>query len=93
MAYCSHVWAGALQYLFEPFDRTRRTAVRIVGDPMICERLASLALLRDVYSLCVLSRIYYGECPGELFDLLPAAEFSNHTVLHKLKYHPQHLDT
>ena len=32
--------------------------------------------------------IYHGECNEELFDLFPAAEFSNRTVRHKLKYHP-----
>ena len=61
---------------------------------MICERLDTLALRRDVSSLCVvLSRIYHGECSEELFDLLPVAEFSNRTLRHKLKYHPHHMDT
>ena len=59
---------------------------------MICETLDTLALCRDVSSMCVLYRIYYGECSEELFNLLPAAEFSNRTVRHKLKYHPHHLD-
>ena len=90
---CSHLWAGAPQYQLEPFDRIQRRAIRIIGDPMICERLDTLTLRRDVSSLCVLYRIYHGECSEELFDLLPAAEFSNRTVRHKLKYHPHHLDT
>ena len=37
-------------------------------------------------SLCVLYRIYHGECSEELFNVLPAAEFSNPTVRHKQKY-------
>ena len=43
-------------------------------------------------SLCVLYRIYLGECSEELFDLVPTAEFSNRTVRPKLKYHPHHLE-
>ena len=93
MEYCSHLWAGSPQYQLEPFDRIQRRAIRIIGDPIICERLDTLALRRDVSSLCVLYCIYHGECSGELFDLLPAAEFSNRTVRYKLKYHPHHLDT
>ena len=59
MEYCSHLWAGAPQYQLEPFDRIQRRAIRIIGDPMICERLDTLALRRDVSSLC-LYRIYHG---------------------------------
>ena len=33
---------------------------------MICEMLDILALRRDVSSLCVLYRIYHGECSEEL---------------------------
>ena len=80
--YCSHLWAGASQYQLEPFDRIQRRAIRIIGDPMICKPLDTLALRRDASSLCVLYRIYHGECSEELFDLLPAAEFSNRTVRH-----------
>ena len=58
-----------------------------------CEWLDTLALRRDVSTLCVLYRIYHGKCSEELFDLLPIAEFSNRTVRHKLNYHPHHLDT
>ena len=85
--------AGALQCQLKPFDPLQRRAVRIVGDLMICAGLDILALRGDVSSLCVLYRIYHGKCSGKLFDLLPAAKFSNRTVCHKLKYHPQHLDT
>ena len=68
-------------------------AVLIVGDPMIFAGLGTLALRRDVSSLCVLYPIYHGESSGQLFDLLPAAEFFNRTICHKLKYHPHRLYT
>ena len=41
----------------------------------------------------ILYRTYHGECSKKLFDLLPADEFSNQSVHHKFKYHPNHLDT
>ena len=91
MEYCFHLWAGAPQYQLEPFDRIQRRVVQIIRDPMICERLDTLALRRDMSSLCFLYRIYHGECSEELFDLSPAAEFSNRTIRHKLKHHPHHL--
>ena len=52
---------------------------------MIYKRLDTLTLRRDVSSLCVLYRIYHGECSEELFDLLPAAEFYVH---HKISSTP-----
>ena len=91
MEYCSHLWAGAPQYQLDPYDRIQRRAVRIVGDPMFCAGLDKLALRRDVFSLCVLYRIYHGEYSGNCltFYLLPNFLI----VRHKLKYHPHHLDT
>lgn len=38
-------------------------------------RLDSLALPRDVASLCVFHRIYHGECSEEVFRLIPTASF------------------
>ncbi|XP_045510061.1 uncharacterized protein LOC123705360 [Colias croceus] len=93
MEYCSHLWAGAPKYQLLPFDRIQRRATRLVDDPRITDRLDSLALRRDVASLCVFYRIYHGECSDELFGTIPAAEFHHRTARHKLKYHPQHLDT
>ncbi|VVC97766.1 unnamed protein product [Leptidea sinapis] len=92
MEYCCHLWSGAPQYQLDPFDRVQRRAARIVGDPVLCERLDHLALRRDVASLCVFYRIYHGECSEELSNLIPAAEFHLRTTRHKLRYHPHHLD-
>ena len=93
MESCSHLWADASQHQLGPFDCVQRRAIRFIGNPMLCEGFETLVLRRDVFSLCVLCCIYHGECSEELFDLLPAAESSNRTVRHKLKYHPHHLDT
>ncbi|XP_045511061.1 uncharacterized protein LOC123705984 [Colias croceus] len=92
MEYCSHIWAGAPQQYLLPFDRIQRRAVRLVNEPSLTDRLDTLALRRDVASLCVLYRIYYGECSEELFGTLPAAEFHHRTARHRQQYHPHHLD-
>ena len=51
MEYCSHLWAGAPQYQLKPFDRIQRRSIRIIGDPLICEKFDTLAFLWDVSSL------------------------------------------
>ncbi|VVC96103.1 unnamed protein product [Leptidea sinapis] len=52
MEYCHHLWSCAPQYQLDPFERIQRRAARIVGDPVLCERLEHLALRRDIASLC-----------------------------------------
>lgn len=93
MEHCSHLWGGVPQYQLNSIDRTQRRAVCIIGDSMIYERLDNLALRRNVSSLCILYRIYRGECFRELIEQLPAVEISNHTVYHKIKYHPNNQTT
>ena len=70
MEYCSHISTGA-PYPW-PIWSTHCRAVRIVLDPMICERLDTLALRRDVFTLCVLYCI--------VRSWGAAAKFSNRTV-------------
>ncbi|CAG4992787.1 unnamed protein product [Parnassius apollo] len=60
MEYCSHFWAGAPQYQLHPLDRIQCRAARIVDDRVLSDRLDSLALRRDVASLCIFFHIYHG---------------------------------
>ncbi|CAK1585562.1 unnamed protein product [Parnassius mnemosyne] len=60
MEYCSHLWAGAPQYQLLPLDRIQRRVARIVDDRALSDWLDSLALRRDVASLCIFFRIYHG---------------------------------
>ncbi|XP_063545771.1 uncharacterized protein LOC134753763 [Cydia strobilella] len=90
MEYCSHLWAGAPQYQLLPLDRIQRRATRIVDCQRTSERLDSLALRRDVASLCIFYRVYNGECSEELFGLIPAASFRHRPT--RKHYHPHHLD-
>ena len=90
MEYCSHLWAGAPQYQLLPLDRIQRRATRIVDCQDISNRLDPLALRRDVASLCIFYRLYYGECSEELFGLIPAASFRHRST--RQQFHPHHLD-
>ncbi|KAI8431702.1 hypothetical protein MSG28_016171 [Choristoneura fumiferana] len=90
MEYCSHLWAGAPQYQLLPLDRIQRRATRIVGCQRVSDRLDSLTLRRDVASLCILYRMYNGECSEELFGLIPAASFRHRPT--RQHFHPHHLD-
>ncbi|CAK1591446.1 unnamed protein product [Parnassius mnemosyne] len=92
MEYCSHLWAGAPQCQLLPLDRIQRRAARIVDDRALFDRLDSLALRRDVASLCIFFRIYHRECSEELFGLIPAAKFHERTSRQNSRYHPHHLD-
>ncbi|CAK1581036.1 unnamed protein product [Parnassius mnemosyne] len=69
-----------------------RRAARIVDNRVLSERLDSLALRKDVASLCIFFRIYHGECSKELFGLIPAAKFHERTSRQNSRYHPHHLD-
>lgn len=90
MEYCSHLWAGAPAYQLLPLDRIQRRASRIVDCRDITSRLDPLALRRDVASLCILYRLYHGECSEELFGLIPAASFRHRST--RQQFHPFHLD-
>ncbi|CAK1582146.1 unnamed protein product [Parnassius mnemosyne] len=92
MEYCCHLWAGAPQCQLRPFDRIQRRAARMVDDRFLSNRLDSLALRRDVASLCIFFHIYHGECSEELFGLIPAAKFHERTSRQNSRYHPYHLD-
>ena len=78
-------------YLLSNILLQKNPFIHLLADPRAL--LITLALRTDISSLCVLYCIYHGECSKELIDLLLAAEFSNRTVRHKLKYLPHHLHT
>ena len=92
MEYCSHLWAGAPQYQLLPLDSIQRRAIRIVDDPLLTNGLDHLSLRRDVGSLCVLYRLYYGECSEELFNLVPPSLFRHRTLRRWDRFHPHHID-
>ena len=70
MEYCCHVWAGARSCYLEFLDRLQKRICRTVG-PSLAASVELLAHCRNVASLSLLYRYYFGSCSSELAQLVP----------------------
>ena len=70
MEYCCHVWAGALSCYLELLDKLQKRICRTVG-PSLAASLEPLAHRRNVASLSLFYRYYFGRCSSELAQLVP----------------------
>ena len=70
MEYCCHVWAGAPSCHLELLDKLQKWICRTVG-PSLAACLEPLAHRRNVASLSLFYRYYFGRCPSELAQLVP----------------------
>ena len=70
MEYCYHVWAGAPSCCLELLDKLRKRICRTVG-PSLSASLEPLAHHRNVVSLSLFYRYYFGRCSSELAQLVP----------------------
>ena len=70
MEYCCHVWAGAPSCYLELLDKLQKRICRTVG-PSLAASLEPLAHRRNVASLRLLYRYYFGRCSCELAQLVP----------------------
>ena len=70
MEYCCHVWAGALSCHLELLDKLQKQICRTVG-PSLAVTLESLAHRRNVASLSLFYRYYFGRCSSEPAQLVP----------------------
>ena len=70
MEYCCHVWAGAPICYLELLDRLQKQICRTVG-PSLAAALEPLAHHRNVASLSLFYRYYFGRCSSELAELVP----------------------
>ena len=70
MEYCCHVWAGAPSCYLELLDKLQKRICRIVG-PSFAASLEPLAHRRNVASLSLFYRYYFGRCSSELAQLVP----------------------
>ena len=70
MEYCCHVWAGAPSCYLELLDKLQKRICRIVG-PSLAASLELLAHRRNVASLSISYRYYFGRCSSELAQLAP----------------------
>ena len=70
MEYCCHIWAGGPSCYLDLLDRLQKWICRIVG-PSLAASLEPLAHRRNVASLSLFYRFYFGRCSSELTQLVP----------------------
>ena len=70
MEYCCHVWGGAPSCYLDLLDKLQKRICRIVG-PSLAASLEPLAHRRNVASLSLFYRYYFGRCSSELAQLVP----------------------
>ena len=70
MECCCHVWAGASSCYLDLLDKLQKRICRIVG-PSLAASLEPLAHRRNVASLSLFYRFYFGRCSSELAQLVP----------------------
>ena len=70
MAYCCHIWAGASSCYLELIDKLQKRMCRTVG-PAFAASPETLAHHRNVTSLSLFHRSYFGRCSSELTQLVP----------------------
>ena len=70
MEYCCHVWAGAPSCYLDLLDKLQKWICRIAG-PSLAASLEPLAHHRNVASLSLFYRYYFGRCSSELAQLVP----------------------
>ena len=70
MEYCCHVWAGAPSCYLELLDKLQKRICKIVG-PSLAASLEPLAHHRNVASLSLFYRYYFGRYSSELAQLVP----------------------
>ena len=70
MQYCCHVWVGAIVCYLEMFYKLQKLICRTVG-PSLATSLEPLAHRRNVASLHLFYKYYFGWCSFELAELVP----------------------
>ena len=70
LEYCCHVWTGAPSWYLELLDKLQKRICRTVG-PSLPASLEPLAHRRNVASLSLFYRYYFGRCSSELAQLVP----------------------
>ena len=69
MKYCCRIWAGALGCYLELLDKLQKWICRTVS-PSLATSFEPLAHRRNVASLSLLYRYYFGRCSSELAQLV-----------------------
>ena len=91
MEYCCHIWTGAPSCYLEFLDKLQKWICRTVG-PLLAASLEPLAHHRNVASLSLFYRYYFGRCSSELAELVPRpysrGRFARYSdILHDFCHH------
>ena len=69
MEYCCHVWVGAPSWYLEFLDKLQKQICRTVG-PSLAASLEPLVHRRNVATLSLFYRHYFGRCSAELAEMV-----------------------
>ena len=83
---CYHIWAGAPSCYLEWLDKTRKRICRTVG-PSLAASLEPLAHCRNVASLGLFYRYYFGRYSSELALLVPLPFFQGRYTRYSDRLH------
>ena len=88
MEYNSHLWAGASKTSLDCLDKVQNRAVKLIGDDSVSNTITSLGHRRDVGSLVLFYRYYFGNCSQELKRFLPPMKVFNRNTRLSAQSHP-----
>ena len=86
MEYCRHVWAGALSYYLELFDKLQKRICRTVGRSSAAS-LETLAHCRNVVILSLFHKYYFGRCSFELAEMVPLPYSPSRSSYYSDRFH------
>ena len=86
MEYCCHVWAGVTSCYLDLLDKLQKRICRIVG-PSLAASLEPLAHRRNMASLSLFYRYYFGRCSSELAQLVPLPFFRGRSTRYSDRLH------
>ena len=79
MEYCCHLWAGAPKSHLQLLDRVEKRAKNLMGQQLANE-LLPLSDRRDVASLSLFYRYYFGKCSSVLSESVPKPQTLSKTT-------------
>ena len=86
MEYCCHVWVGDANCYLELLDKLQKRKCRTVG-PSLASPLEPLAHHRNVTSVSLFYRYYFGRCSSELAQLVPLPFSRRRCALYSERLH------
>ena len=84
--YCCHVWAGARSCYVELLDKVQKRIFRTIGSSLAAS-LEPLLHRRNVASLSLFYRYYFGRYSSELVHLVPLPFSRGKSTCHSDRFH------